>query len=116
MAYEGNMSTYDLLKRTDDDGVTILTLNAPKSINALSEAMLAALSDSFDQIAGDRSVKTVILRSAGDHFCGGHNLKEMTARRADADGGFQYFQGLFATCSAMMQRVVHLPQPVIAEV
>jgi enoyl-CoA hydratase/carnithine racemase len=116
MGYEGNMSNPDLLKRTDDDGVTILTMNAPKSINALSEAMLAALSDAFDQIAGDRSVKAVILRSAGDHFCVGHNLKEMTARRADADGGFQYFQDLFATCSAMMLRVVRLPQPVIAEV
>ena len=40
----------------------------------------------------------------------------MTERRADADGGFQYFQDLFATCSAMMLRVVRLPQPVIAEV
>ena len=40
----------------------------------------------------------------------------MTARRADADGGYQYFQDLFATCSAMMLRIVRLPQPVIAEV
>jgi enoyl-CoA hydratase/carnithine racemase len=110
------MSNDDLLIRTDHEGVAILTLNAPKSINALSEAMLAALSDAFDEIAEDAEVKAVILRSAGDHFCAGHNLKEMTARRADADGGFQYFRELFATCSAMMLRVVHLPQPVIAEV
>lgn len=116
MAYEGVTSTSDLLKRTDDDGVAILTLNAPGSINALSEAMLAALSDAFDEIGGDCSVMAVILRSAGDHFCAGHNLKEMTSRRADPDGGFQYFQELFATCSAMMLRVVRLPQPVIAEV
>lgn len=116
MTYESNMTTPDLLKRTDDRGVTILTLNSPKSINALSEAMLAALSDTFDQIAADPAVKAVILRSAGDHFCAGHNLKEMTARRADPDGGFQYFQDLFASCSAMMLRVVRLPQPVIAEV
>ena len=110
------MASTDLLIRNDDDGVTVLTLNAPQTINALSEAMLAALSDQLDQIAGDRTVKAVILRSAGEHFCAGHNLKEMTARRADADGGFQYFQDLFSTCSAMMLRIVHLPQPVIAEV
>ncbi len=116
MAYEGDTFPSDLLERIDDDGVTILTLNAPGSINALSEAMLAALSDAFDEIAEDRAVKAVILRSAGNHFCAGHNLKEMTARRADPDGGFQYFQDLFAACSAMMLRVVHLPQPVIAEV
>lgn len=106
----------DLILRTDVDGVAVLTLNAPKSINALSEAMLQALSDTFDNIEEDRSVKAVILRSGGNHFCAGHNLKEMSARRADADGGFQYFQDLFATCSAMMLRVVRLPQPVIAEV
>ena len=110
------MSGEDLLLRKDHDGVTVLTLNAPKSINALSEAMLAALSDTFDQIAEDRSVKAVILRSGGSHFCAGHNLKEMKARREDADGGFQYFQDLFASCSAMMLRIVRLPQPVIAEV
>lgn len=116
MAYEGDASSTDLVIRADDDGVAVLTLNEPKSINALSEAMLAALSQTLDEIAEDRTVKVVILRSAGDHFCAGHNLKEMTARRADADGGFQYFQDLFATCSAMMLRVVRLPQPMIAEV
>lgn len=105
-----------VLHRTDADGVSVLTMNAPKSINALSEDMLAALSKAFDEIAKDRSVKAVILRSSGDHFCAGHHLKEMTARRADEDGGFQYFQDLFATCSAMMLRIVRLPQPVIAEV
>ncbi len=113
---DGTNNTDDLLLRTDRDGVTVVTLNAPKSINALSEAMLAALSKTLDDIAADKSVKVVILRSSGDHFCAGHNLKEMTARRADDDGGFQYFQDLFAKCSAMMLRVVRLPQPVIAEV
>ena len=116
MGYESEVVTDDLILRADRNGVAVLTLNAPKTINALSEAMLAALSDILDQIAADRSVKAVILRSGGKHFCAGHNLKEMTARRADEDGGFQYFQDLFAKCSAMMLRVVRLPQPVIAEV
>lgn len=106
----------DLVTRKDESGVAVLTLNAPGSINALSEAMLASLSDNLDNIATDSSVKVVILRSAGKHFCAGHNLKEMTERRKDQDGGFQYFQDLFAACSAMMLRIVRLPQPVIAEV
>ena len=113
---DGTLGNDQLIQRSDKDGIAVLTLNAPKSINALSEAMLAALSDMLDDIAADRSVKVVILRSGGKHFCAGHNLKEMTARRKDDDGGFQYFQDLFATCSAMMLRVVRLPQPVIAEV
>lgn len=110
------MESENLILRADTDGIATLTLNAPKSFNALSEAMLAALSETLDDIAVDRSVKAVILRSGGNHFCAGHNLKEMTAHRADEDGGFQYFQDLFAKCSAMMLRVVRLPQPVIAEV
>jgi enoyl-CoA hydratase/carnithine racemase len=109
-------STENVLTRQDTDGVAVLTLNAPKSINALSEAMLAALSEALHKIEGDRSVRAVVLRSAGDHFCAGHNLKEMSARREDTDEGFQYFQDLFATCSSMMLQIVRLPQPVIAEV
>lgn len=98
------------------DGIATVTLNRPKSLNALSEEMLSALQAALDQIAHDQSVKVVILRGAGAHFCAGHNLKEMTARRQDADGGKSYFNALFATCSKMMMSIVHLPQPVIAEV
>lgn len=113
---DGIMDKDRIILRTDEDGVAVLTLNSPKSINALSEAMLTTMSEMLDDIAADRSVKAVVLRSGGNHFCAGHNLKEMTARRADEDGGFQYFQDLFAKCSAMMLRIVRLPQPVIAEV
>ncbi|MEL7150376.1 MAG: enoyl-CoA hydratase [Pseudomonadota bacterium] len=108
--------TDPLVLRQDADGIATLTLNAPRSINALSEDMIGALSATLDALAEDRSIKAVVLRGAGDHFCAGHNLKEMTARRSDPDGGFQYFQDLFATCSAMMLKITVLPQPVIAEV
>ncbi|WP_299672563.1 enoyl-CoA hydratase [uncultured Roseobacter sp.] len=97
-------------------GIATITLNRPKSLNALSEDMLAGLQATLDDIATDRDTRAVILRGAGNHFCAGHNLKEMTARRADADGGKAYFNDLFATCSKMMLSIVNLPQPVIAEV
>jgi enoyl-CoA hydratase/carnithine racemase len=99
-----------------DSGVARVVLDRPKSINALSEEMLSALQSCLDDISRDRSIRAVILRSSGDHFCAGHNLKEMTARRADADGGKAYFVELFETCSALMKTIVRLPQPVIAEV
>ena len=50
------------------------------------------------------------------HFRAGHDLKELTARRSDADGGRAYFQHIMTTCSAMMQSIIALPQPVIAAV
>ena len=98
------------------EGIATLTMERPRSINALSEEMLAALQLHLDDIATRRDIKVVILRGAGHHFCAGHNLKEMTERRADEDGGYQYFNDLFATCAKMMMSVVNLPQPVIAEV
>jgi len=99
-----------------ENGVARVVLDRPKSINALSEEMLAALRSCLDGIAAERSIRAVILGSSGDHFCAGHNLKEMTARRADADGGKTYFVELFETCSTLMKTIVRLPQPVIAEV
>jgi enoyl-CoA hydratase/carnithine racemase len=99
-----------------ENGIARVVLNRPKSINALSEEMLSALQSRLDDIAGNRSIRAVILRSSGDHFCAGHNLKEMTARRADADGGKAYFVALFETCSRLMKTIVRLPQPVIAEI
>jgi len=99
-----------------ENGVARVVLDCPKSINALSEEMLSALQSCLDDIAADRSIRAVILRSSGAHFCAGHNLKEMTARRADADGGKTYFVELFETCSKLMKTIVRLPQPIIAEV
>jgi enoyl-CoA hydratase/carnithine racemase len=43
-------------------------------------------------------------------------MKELTARRTDADRGRAYFRTIMTTCSAMMQQIVNLPQPVIAAV
>lgn len=99
-----------------EGGIATITLNRPQTLNALSEDMLAGLQSTLDGIAVNHDVKVVILRGAGNHFCAGHNLKEMSARRADADKGSAYFNTLFATCSKMMLSIVNLPQPVIAEV
>ena len=104
------------LRRADVGAVAVLTLARPASRNALSEAMLAALRESLAAIAADRAVRAVIFAAEGPVFCAGHDLKEMTAHRADADGGRAYFAELMGRCSAIMQAIVALPQPVIAAV
>ncbi len=106
----------DILLREDRGATARLTLNSPKSLNALSDAMLAALMAEFDRLAGDTTIRAIVLAGAGKAFCAGHDLKEMTAGRAAADGGAAYFADLFARCAAMMQTIPRLPQPVIAEV
>ena len=97
-------------------GITRLTLNTPGSLNALSDAMLAALAAELGNIAADKTTKVVILRGAGKVFCAGHDLKEMQAGRKTADKGAAYFSDLFSRCAAVMQAITTLPQPVIAQV
>ncbi|RMD90212.1 MAG: enoyl-CoA hydratase [Alphaproteobacteria bacterium] len=105
-----------LVLREDDGAVARLTMNAPERLNALSDAMLAALQAEFDRLKEDRSIRAVILAGAGKAFCAGHDLKEMTAGRQAPDGGAAYFADLFARCARLMQTIPTLPQPVIAEV
>ena len=93
-----------------------LTLNSPGTLNALSDAMLAALDARLAALAGDAGVKVVVLKGAGKAFCAGHDLREMQAGRAAPDGGRAYFADLFARCAAVMQAIPRLPQPVIAQV
>ena len=105
-----------ILLREDADGIATLTLNRPEARNPLSEAMLAALAETLATIAQDASVRAVVLAAAGPVFCAGHDLKEMSARRADSDRGRAYFADILGRCSGVMQQITALPQPVIAAV
>jgi enoyl-CoA hydratase/carnithine racemase len=107
----GEAATDAVLQRTDADRVALLTLNRPRQYNALSAALLDALHRELDAIAADESVRVVMITGAGAAFCSGHDLKEM---RALADRAA--VERLFFRCSAMMQKLVALPQPTIAVV
>jgi len=104
-----------ILIREDQGAIARLTLNAPEKLNALSDAMLAALQEEFDALRDDRSIRAVILGGAGKAFCAGHDLKEMTQGRQAEDGGKAYFADLFTRCSKVMTAIRFLPQPVIAK-
>ena len=100
-----------VLLRQDAAGVTTLTLNRPSQFNSLSEALLAALQAELDAIAGDASVRVVVIKGAGRAFCAGHDLKEMRSNHSKA-----YMQQLFRQCARMMTKLTEMPQPVIARV
>jgi enoyl-CoA hydratase/carnithine racemase len=93
------------------DGIATLTLNRPRQYNALSAELLEALHGELDALKADASVRVVVIEGAGNAFCAGHDLKQMRALPSHAE-----VEALFATCSAMMQKLVALPQPVIAKV
>jgi len=103
-----------VLLREREGEIVVLTLNRPTARNSLSEALLKALACALSDIANDESVRAVIVAANGPAFCAGHDLKELTSRRTDPDGGRAYFKHIMTTSSAMMQQIVQLPQPVIA--
>ena len=105
-----------ILLREDHDAIAVLTLNRPRARNALSEALIDALRAELRAIADDRRVRAVVIRSEGRVFSSGHDLRELTAHRGDPDRGRSVYERVLTSCSALMQDIVGLPQPVIAAV
>lgn len=104
-----------LLRETIGD-VAVLTLNRSAARNSLSDGLIAELHAALAESADDKTVRAVVIAANGPAFSAGHDLKELTARRADSDRGRTYFGELMNACSAMMQAVVGLPKPVVAAV
>jgi enoyl-CoA hydratase/carnithine racemase len=105
-----------ILTRRDENAVAYLTMNAPERLNALSDEMLAALQNTLNALKSDKTIRAVVLAGTGKAFCAGHDLKQMTAARQNADGGAAAFKDLFDRCATFMQTVQEIPQPVIAQV
>ena len=105
-----------VLLRETIGSISVLTLNRPDARNSLSEGLIAQLHAALKDIHDDANVRAVVIAANGPVFSAGHDMKELTARRADADRGRAYFSEIMTACSAMMQAIVHLPKPVIAAV
>ena len=101
------------LRRNDDNGVTTLTLNRPKSGNSLSHRLVHELQDTLDDIRDDRSVRVVILAAAGRLLL--HRPTTLN-ESVEAMKAPETKREATATCSHMMQSLIGLPQPVIAKV
>ena len=105
-----------VLLRENRGSIAVLTLNRPEARNSLSERLIAELYAAFRDIHDDTSVRAVVIAANGPAFSAGHDIKELTARRSDADRGRAYFAAILTACSAMMQAIVNLPKPVVAAV
>jgi len=96
-----------LVLRSDDDGITTLTLNRPDKLNALNPALFLELRSHLDAIAVDRAVRCVVLTGAGRAFCAGHDLDAIaSAERAPS----KHFE------PETVDALETLPQPTIARI
>ncbi len=90
--------------------VAYITLNNPEKINVLSIRMIQEIMDILTDVSADESIKVVVIKAAGKHFCAGHYLSEMV------DSGVKEYKFIFDQCCKMMMMIHEIPQPVIAEV
>jgi enoyl-CoA hydratase/carnithine racemase len=97
-------------------GIAVVTLDRPQTRNSLSLAMLDALHLAISELGHEAGVSAIILTANGPVYSAGHDLKELSAHRADADHGHAFFEHTMTRCSEMMQAIVACPKPVIAAV
>jgi len=105
-----------ILLESIDDGVARLVLNRPAARNSLSLTMISTLHEAIDRLGDNAAVRVIVITAEGPAFCAGHDLKEMSAARAEDDRGHGFFTKTMESCAAMMQAIVRCPKPVIAGV
>ncbi len=92
-------------------GISIITINEPKTYNALSFKNLNDLIKVFKKLDKDKKTKVIIIEGAGKGFSAGHNLKEVKNLKVK-----NKYQKLFNLCSKLMLQIVEGNKPVIAKV
>jgi enoyl-CoA hydratase/carnithine racemase len=93
-----------------DGAAARITLNRPEKRNALSLELMGELIGALREASAQAAVRVVVIEGAGPAFSAGHDLSEMIGR----DEAF--YNELFGVCTAMMETIHELPQPVIAKV
>lgn len=116
----------ELVLREDRDGLTILTLNRPEKLNALTMKMQAELSEALWQADNDRAVHCVIIKGAGRGFSAGYDLAGDSAvpvSRLDPDtenkrGGRSVDDDIWQLERAQRYRmaIFDMHKPVIAQI
>lgn len=98
------------------DGVAIVRLNRPQQLNAINEAMQAALRDALGDVAADPAVRAVVLTGAGRGFCAGIDMRDFGPSMLDASAPALDRMRFQERMAALAEAVRALPQPVIAAV
>ncbi|MCH7306540.1 enoyl-CoA hydratase-related protein [Acinetobacter sp. NIPH 1852] len=110
-----SLDTDDSIQLEQQGGILTFWLNRPESRNAMSLNMVNAIQQVFAHIADDASIRAVILRGKGGHFCAGGDIKDMAALRAEAAnaGSLQPYVDFNRRFGAMIEQVDQAPQTVV---
>ncbi|MCO5159425.1 MAG: enoyl-CoA hydratase-related protein [Aquamicrobium sp.] len=100
------------LKTDRGDGVVTLTIDRPARKNAMTQGMWREMAVLFHGLAGDASVRAVVLRGAGGDFCAGADIGEFETVRGNAQSARRYE----AENSAAFAAIRDCPVPTIAAI
>jgi enoyl-CoA hydratase/carnithine racemase len=98
----------DYLVVEDAPPATIIVLNRPEQLNALSTGLMVELTAELERQSARPEVRAIVLKGAGRAFSAGHDLREMQNRTLDEE------REIFAVCDRLMTTVQSVPVPVIA--
>ena len=95
------------------DGVATLTLNRPDVLNSFNRSMARQLSEALDRVAGDDTLRAVVLTGAGRGFCAGQDLAEALPK----DGVMPDLGDIVRDCyNPMIRAIRKLEKPVLCAV
>ena len=107
------MSEHLLIDRSED--VLTLTLNRADKKNALTRDMYGVMGEAINAAQDDASIRAVVIRGAGGHFCAGGDIKDMAgARGQKGEGKDDPFYKLNRAFGQMIQQVNESSKVVIA--
>jgi enoyl-CoA hydratase len=99
------------------DGVSVITMNRPDKLNAMTAAMVEMLHESLSLVSRDRDSRVVILTGAGRGFCAGLDLGGYgEAPGYQWNGSVERGFAVQKHIASLIPRLRSLPQPVIAAV
>ena len=101
------------LKKTAPSGTVLI--DAPATCNAMSREMIQQLIEAFSDFHQDKSVRAVILTSAGSTFCSGVDLKEWQSQSQERDA-IARWQEVALALHDLIESMLRLPKPIIAAV
>ena len=98
------------------EGITLLTLDRPDRLNAMSRELVHDLHEALDSVEADRECRVAILTGAGRGFCAGLDLKETGDIAAEAGGGPAAGMRSQQQIASLVTQLRGLSKPVIAAV
>jgi methylglutaconyl-CoA hydratase len=107
--------TQELVRYELAPPAAVLTINRPDKRNALSRALIAALTDAFRRAAADPAARAVVLTGAGSAFCAGMDLDELRGTLENAAEAELVWDDA-AKLSALYELIYTLPKPTVAAV